>query len=67
MKFLNEVLIDGKWAKKITPIIGRPGSLGFCLARDTVSVIFLRAGSMGLSFLISVFLAHFILVEVRSL
>ena len=49
---------DGRLGKIITRLVGRPGSLRFRLARDTLGVIAIQALSMGLGFAVSVVLAR---------
>lgn len=55
---VEEVLLNGRLRKAIIRVVGRPGSLRFRLARDTVGVMAIRAFSMGLGFAVSVVLAR---------
>ena len=58
MKLIEEVIFNGRLGKTITRVVGKPGSLRFRLARDTVGVMAIRVLSMGLSFAVSVVLAR---------
>jgi len=58
MKPVEDVLLNGRLGKAITRVVGKPGTLRFRLARDTVGVMAIRALSMGLSFAVSVVLAR---------
>jgi len=58
IKVLESKLINGRLRQTITRLIGKPGSLRFRLARDTVGVMAIRAFSMGLGFAVSVVLAR---------
>jgi len=58
MKPVEEVLLDGRLGKAITRVVGKPGTLRFRLARDTVGVMGIRALPMGLGFAVSVVLAR---------
>jgi len=49
---------NGRLRQTIARLIGKPGSLRFRLARDTVGVMAIRALSMGLGFVVSVVLAR---------
>lgn len=51
MRSLEEALFNGRLGKGIAGLVGKPGSLKFRLARDTLGVMVLRGGSMGLGFL----------------
>jgi len=55
---VEEKLLNGRLGKAITRVVGKPGSLRFRLARDTVGVMGIRAFSMGLGFAVSVVLAR---------
>ena len=55
---VEERLLNGRLGKIITRVVGKPGSLRFRLARDTVGVMGIRAFSMGLGFAVSVVLAR---------
>ena len=55
---VEERLLNGRLGKAITRVVGKPGSLRFRLARDTVGVMGIRALSMGLGFSVSVVLAR---------
>ena len=58
IKVLESKLINGRLRQTITRLIGKPGSLRFRLARDTVGVVAIRAFSIGLGFVVSVVLAR---------
>ena len=58
IKVLESKLINGRLRQTIARLIGKPGSLRFRLARDTVGVMVIRALSMGLGFAVSVVLAR---------
>ncbi|HDG98264.1 MAG TPA: hypothetical protein ENG73_08870 [Desulfobacterales bacterium] len=61
MKVIKDIeagLLNSQPGRAITQIIGKPGTLRFRLARDTVGVMAIRALSMGLSFAVSVVLAR---------
>jgi len=58
MKAIEEVIFNGKLGRAVARVVGRPGSLRFRLARDTVGVMAIRALSMGLGFAVSVVLAR---------
>ena len=58
MKPVEDVLLNGRLGKAITRVVGKPGTLRFRLARDTVGVMAIRALSMGLGFAVSVVLAR---------
>lgn len=58
MKPVEEALLGGRLGKVIARVVGKPGSLRFRLARDTVGVMAIRALSMGLGFAVSVVLAR---------
>jgi len=64
MKPVEEVLLNGRLGKAIARVVGKPGSLRFRLARDTVGVMCIQALSVGLSFAVSVVLAR--LLGVRA-
>jgi len=53
-----KALAIGQPGKGIVRLVGKPGSLRLRLARDTLGVMVLQGGSMGLGFLISVLLAR---------
>jgi len=55
---VEERLLNGRLGKIITRVVGKPGTLRFRLARDTVGVMGIRALSMGLGFAVSVVLAR---------
>jgi len=63
MKPVGEVLLGSRLGKIITRVVGKPGSLRFRLARDTVGVMGIRALSMGLGFAVSVVLARLLGVQ----
>ena len=65
MKPVEEALLGGRLGKAIARVVGKPGSLRFHLARDTVSVMAIRALSMGLGFAVSVVLGR--IVGVREI
>ena len=46
------------WNRTFTWVLGKPGSLSFNLARNTMGVMIIRALSMGLSFAVSMVLAR---------
>ena len=58
LKTVEDALFNGRLGKMTTRLMGRPGSLRFRLARDTVGVMASRAFSMGLGFVVSVVLAR---------
>lgn len=58
MRSLEEAMVNGRMGKLTVRLIGRPSSLRFRLARDTLGVMLLQGGSMGLGFVISVLLAR---------
>jgi len=58
MKYVEGVLFNKRLGRAIARVVGRPGSLRFRLARDTVGVMAIRALSMGLGFAVSVVLAR---------
>ncbi|WP_245735316.1 flippase [Thermodesulforhabdus norvegica] len=58
MKGIEEGFLSSRLGRAVARAIGKPGSLRFRLARDTVGVMVLKAISMGLGFLISVVLAR---------
>jgi len=56
-----EVKVFSSWlGKAITRLAGKPGSLRFRLARDTVGVMTIQGLSMGLGFAVSAVLARFL-------
>ena len=58
MKGIEVRLLNGKLRWAIARVVGKPGSLRFRLARDTVGVMAIQALSMGLAFAVSVVLAR---------
>ena len=58
MKPIEEVIFNGRLGKTISRVVGKPRSLRFRLARDTVGVMAIKALSMGLGFAVSVVLAR---------
>ena len=58
MKALEVKLFNGWLGKTLAQVLGKPGSLRFRLARDTVGVMVIQAISMGLTFAVSVVLAR---------
>jgi len=58
MKPVEEVLLNGRLGKAITRVVGKPGTLRFRLARDTVGVMAIQALSIGLGFAVSMVLAR---------
>jgi len=52
------VLLNGRLGKVVIRVIGKPESLRFRLARDTLGVMVIKALSMGLGFVVSVVLAR---------
>jgi len=50
--------LNGQLGRAVARLIGKPGSLRFRLARDTVGMMVIRGLSMGLSFAINVVLAR---------
>ena len=64
MKLIEEVIFNGRLGKTITRVVGKPGSLRFRLARDTVGVMAIRALSIGLGFAVSVVLVR--VLDVRG-
>lgn len=58
MKAFEEALFNGRLGRVAVRLLGRPESLRFRLARDTVGVMVLQGASMGLGFVISVLLAR---------
>jgi len=58
MKALGAKVFTDRLGKTLIRVVGKPRSLRFRLARDTVGVMVIQALSMGLSFVISVVLAR---------
>jgi len=58
MRYVEGVLFNKRLGRVIARVVGRPGSLRFRLARDTLGVMAIRALSMGLGFAVSVVLAR---------
>lgn len=58
MKTIEEVIFSGRLGRAIARVIGKPGSLRFRLARDTVGVMAIQGLSMALGFVLSVVLAR---------
>jgi len=52
------VLLNGRLGNVVIHVIGKPESLRFRLARDTLGVMAIRALSMGLGFIVSMVLAR---------
>lgn len=52
------MLLNSRFGKVVIRVIGKPKSLRFRLARDTLGVMVIRALSMGLGFIVSVVLAR---------
>ena len=63
MKALEVKLFDGWLGKTLAQVLGKPKSLRFRLARDTVGVMVIQAVSMGLTFAVSVALARLLSVR----
>ncbi len=53
-----KVLLDSQPGRAIAHVIGKPGSLRFRPARDTLGMMAIRALSVGLGFTISVVLTR---------
>ena len=58
VKAFKETMLNENLGRAMARVVGKPGSLRFRLARDTVGVMLINTTSMGLSFAVSVVLAR---------
>jgi len=65
MKSVEEALLNGRLGKAIARVVGKPGSLRFRLAQNTLRVMAIRSISMSLGFAVNIVLAR--LIGVREI